>query len=203
MAHPHSPRIGVLALQGAFREHVEALHRCGASPVEIRTAQHLQGLHGLVLPGGESTVMAKLLVEEGLMEPLRAICCSGIRVMATCAGMILLASELPGHEDQPRLGLMDISVRRNAFGRQVDSFVSTLYVKGIDQTGNEAKDCSEPVEAVFIRAPLVERAGPDVAILATVNGAPVAVQQGNWLALSFHPELTADLRFHRWVSNVE
>ena len=200
MSHsPLHPRIGVLALQGAFREHVDALKRCDACPVEIRTRQHLQGLDGVILPGGESTVMARLLSEEGLLEPLRTLCTSGIRVMGTCAGMILLASSLPGHTEQPCLELMDISVRRNAFGRQIDSFVTTLHIKEFDQIGTSSDDRQSPVKAVFIRAPLVERVGLDVAILATVNGAPVAVQQGHLLALSFHPELTEDLRFHRWI----
>lgn len=202
MTRSYSPRIGVLALQGAFQEHVAALKKCGACPVEIRTAKHLQGLNGLVLPGGESTVMAKLLIEGDLLEPLQTLCTSGIRVMGTCAGMILLASEISGHRLQPHLGLVDISVRRNAFGRQINSFATLLPVCGLNQPEKTVDQEQTFVKAVFIRAPVIERAGPAVSILATINNAPVAVRQGNILALSFHPELTEELSFHRWLCNI-
>lgn len=188
-------RIGVLALQGAFREHIKSLERCGADAREIRTLEDLKGLDGVVLPGGESTVMGKLLTEEGLMEPLRELCLSGIPVLGTCAGMILLAKTLPDYPDQPRLGLMDISVIRNAFGRQVDSFECQLDVKGFEADGDDKSQA----HAVFIRAPLVKDTGDGVEVLARVGDHPVAVRTGSLLALSFHPELTSDLRFHRWM----
>ncbi len=187
-------RVGVLALQGAFAEHMQALARCGAEALEVRCLRDLEGLQGLILPGGESTVMGKLLREEGLMEPLTALLRAGLPVLATCAGMILLAGELPDFADQPRLGLMDICVRRNAFGRQKESFTTSLQVHSF------SRDADDLVPAVFIRAPLVERCGPDVQVLALLEGRAVAVAQGNMLALSFHPELTCDLRFHAWLT---
>ncbi len=186
-------RIGVLALQGAFGEHEEALAQCGADVCEIRTLEDLKGVQGLVLPGGESTVMGKLVQEEGLLEPLRTLCRGGMPVLATCAGMILLAADLPDFVLQPRLGVMDISVRRNAFGRQQESFTTFLPVQRFCAG---AEDC---VEAVFIRAPVVERAGAGVEVLACVDGHPVAVLEDSMLALAFHPELTRDLRFHAWL----
>ncbi len=186
--------VGVLALQGAFREHVRALERCGARAREVRDARDLDGIEGLVLPGGESTVMGRLLREEGLMDPVRALLLQGLPVLGTCAGMILLARDLPEHSDQPRLGVMDISVRRNAFGRQVDSFTATL-----DVAEAEGGPAPGPCEAVFIRAPLVEAAGPDVTVLARAEGRPVAVMRASMLAQSFHPELTPDTRYHEWL----
>ncbi len=187
--------VGVLALQGAFREHMRALERCGARVREVRDARDLDGIEGLVLPGGESTVMGRLLREEGLMEPVRTLLLQGLPVLGTCAGMILLARDLPEHSDQPRLGVMDISVRRNAFGRQVDSFTATL-----DVAGAEGGPAPGACEAVFIRAPLVETAGQDVTVLARAEGRPVAVMRDSMLALSFHPELTPDTRFHEWLT---
>ncbi len=188
--------IGVLALQGDFREHALSLERCGACAREIRSLQDLDGIEGLVLPGGESTVMGRLLVEEGLMEPVRALCRSGLPVLGTCAGMILLAKTLPEFPDQPRIGCLDISVVRNAFGRQTDSFSTELAVSGFgdDKTGLVT------VQAVFIRAPVVQDTGNGVEVLATVDGHPVAVRQKNIMALAFHPELTPELRFHRWLA---
>ncbi|MDO4839894.1 MAG: pyridoxal 5'-phosphate synthase glutaminase subunit PdxT [Desulfovibrionaceae bacterium] len=187
--------IGVLALQGDFREHALSLERCGASVREIRTLQDLDGVDGLVLPGGESTVMGRLLTEEGLMEPVRALCRSGMPVLGTCAGMILLAKTLPEFPDQPRIGCLDISVVRNAFGRQTDSFSTELAVSGF---GGDEKG-QRTVQAVFIRAPIVQDTGEGVEVLSCFEGRPVAVRQKNILALAFHPELTPELCFHRWL----
>ncbi len=187
--------IGVLALQGDFREHALSLERCGASVREIRTLQDLDGIDGLVLPGGESTVMGRLLTEEGLMEPVRALCQSGMPVLGTCAGMILLAKTLPEFPDQPRIGCLDISVVRNAFGRQTDSFSTELAVSGF---GGDEKG-QRTVQAVFIRAPIVQDTGEGVKVLSCFEGRSVAVRQKNILALAFHPELTPELCFHRWL----
>ena len=189
-----TPRIGILALQGAFQEHEQAVERCGGQPVEIRNENALVRLDGLILPGGESTTMGKLLVDWNLMESLRSLCRSGIPVLATCAGMILLCREILGHPEQPRIGVLDASVCRNAFGRQVDSFTTRLVLNPFPGTG-----MADSLEAVFIRAPLIERIGGNVECLSMIRGKPVAVRQGNLLALSFHPELTGDLRLHRWL----
>lgn len=185
------PRIGVLALQGDFREHVAALRDCGAVAVPVRRSDDLDGVDGLVIPGGESTTMSHLLREGGLLEPLRARLVSGLPAYGACAGMILLASEILdagviGREAVP-LGGIDITVRRNAFGRQVDSFEGDVSFAGFE----------EPVHAVFIRAPWVERCGPGVQVLASAAGHPVAVRQGRALATAFHPEVTGDRRVHR------
>lgn len=194
-----APRIGVLALQGAFREHIRSLRRCGADAVEIRTRKELDGLSGLVLPGGESTVMGKLLTEWDMMDRLRGLIRDGLPVFGTCAGLILLCTDIIGHPGQPRIGLLDASVRRNAFGRQVDSFTTDLELSPFP--AQPPVDRAAPMRAVFIRAPLIERTGPGVEVLARVNGLPVAVRQGNLLAVSFHPELTDDLRLHQWVAD--
>ena len=186
-----APRIGVLALQGAFREHIQAVQQCGGAPVAIRTIQDMEGLRGLILPGGESTVMGKLLTEWNLMDPVRAFCQSGAPVFGTCAGLILLCKDIAGYPDQPRIGVLDAVVRRNAFGRQVDSFTTELALPSV-----LGKD---PLPAVFIRAPLIESVGPGVEVLARVNELPVAVRQNNILGISFHPELTPDVRLHQWV----
>jgi 5'-phosphate synthase pdxT subunit len=182
------PRVGVLALQGDVREHVRALEQAGAEPVEVRRAGDLDGLDGLVVPGGESTTMGRLLEVFDLLAPLRALVRSGLPVYGSCAGMVLLADEVTGgRPGQPLLGGLDVTVRRNAFGRQVDSFESELAVEGLDA----------PVHAVFIRAPWVERVGDAVEVLAREPGGhPVAVRQGALLATSFHPELTGDARVH-------
>jgi 5'-phosphate synthase pdxT subunit len=186
-----SPRIGVLALQGDVREHVRALTEVGAEPVEVRRPEELADVDGLVLPGGESTTIGKLLELFELLEPLRAAVKTGLPVYGSCAGMILLAEEvLDGRPDQPTVGGLDIAVRRNAFGRQVDSFETDLPLAGVGE-----------VHAVFIRAPWVERTGPGVEVLATVGSGPaagkvVAVRRGPLLATSFHPELTGDSRVH-------
>lgn len=187
---PSHPRIGVLSLQGAFAEHETALRALGAEAVEVRVKRDLDGLEGMVLPGGESTVMGRLLREEGLMDPVRELCLR-VPVLATCAGMILLAARLPGHEDQPRLGIVDMAVLRNAFGRQKESFVTDLEVEGFGECG--------PCRAVFIRAPLVTETGGNVRVLARVDGRAVAVREKRVLALSFHPELGTDTRFHAWL----
>ena len=188
-------KIGVLALQGDFVEHGAVLSRLGTEPVEVRLPAHLEGLDGLIIPGGESTTMARLMADYGLLEPLRAF--AGERpVWGTCAGLILLArraSDLP----LPNLGLMDIAVRRNAFGRQVDSFESDLEVPVLG---------AGPFHAVFIRAPVIDEVGAGVEVLARLpdgvstsnGGQPVAARQGWLLATAFHPELTDDLRLHRY-----
>ena len=186
-------QIGVLALQGDFREHLRVLADCGAEAVKVRTAEDLSGVDGLVIPGGESTTIGMLIQRNGLEAPLQAALAAGLPVLGTCAGMILLAAEvLDGRADQLALGAIDMTVRRNAFGRQVDSFESPVEVPSLP---------GPPVTAVFIRAPWVERVGPDVEVLATVgldSGADriVAVRQGNAVATSFHPEVTDDARFH-------
>jgi 5'-phosphate synthase pdxT subunit len=185
------PRVGVLALQGDVREHLAALREAGADAVPVRRSAELDIVHGLVIPGGESTTMSHLLRELDLLEPLRARLADGLPAYGACAGMILLASEIldagtPGREALPLSGI-DITVRRNAFGRQVDSFEGDVAFDGLD----------DPVHAVFIRAPWVERVGDGVQVLATAAGHPVAVRQGAVLATAFHPEVTTDRRVHR------
>ncbi|UGT45609.1 pyridoxal 5'-phosphate synthase glutaminase subunit PdxT [Nocardia yamanashiensis] len=188
------PTIGVLALQGDVREHVHALAACGAEPVPVRRESELAAVDGLVIPGGESTAISKLLDVFELLEPLKARLRDGLPAYGSCAGMILLASEvLDTRPDMKPLHGIDMTVRRNAFGRQVDSFETDLDFTGLDDG---------PVRAVFIRAPWVERAGDGVEVLATVPSGPaagriVAVRQGNVIATSFHPEVTGDLRVHK------
>jgi 5'-phosphate synthase pdxT subunit len=183
-------RIGVLALQGAFREHIQMLRWLGVEAREVRLPKHLEGLDGLILPGGESTTMGKLAVEYGLLEPLRELAAAGLPMWGTCAGLILLARDV-GRE-QPLIGALDVTVARNAFGRQVDSFEADLRVSVLEEP-------ERPFRAVFIRAPLVTRVGAGVEVLARLgNGQIVAVQQGHLLGTSFHPELTDDDRFHRY-----
>lgn len=184
-------KIGVLALQGDFAEHLAMLKRIGAEGVEVRLPRDLVGLDGLILPGGESTTIGKLAVMYGLMEPLQQL--AQIKpVWGTCAGAIFISKD--ARRDQPLLGLMDITVARNAFGRQVDSFEVDLEVPALT---NKANGQSRPYHAVFIRAPLIERVGSEVEVLAKLpDGRIVAARQGNWLATSFHPELTRDERFH-------
>lgn len=173
-------KIGVLALQGAFREHIEALNRVGAEAVDVRYAHQLEELDGIILPGGESTVMGKLLRLTGIYEPLRKRILDGMPVFGTCAGMILLAKEIDGGET-PHLATMNIKVARNAFGRQIDSFSKAQVIEGIGD---------EPIEMVFIRAPYVLESGEGVEVMAQVDGRTVMVRQGNMLAAAFHPELT-------------
>lgn len=182
------PRVGVLALQGAVREHVEALRDAGADPVAVRLPADMAGLDALILPGGESTAMRRLLDHAGLREPIEALGRRGAPMLGTCAGMILLAKRITDGEE-PVFPMLDLSVRRNAFGRQIDSFETDLDVSGLGDT---------PLHAIFIRAPVVEDAGPGVEVLARdERGRPVAVREGSVLATAFHPELTGDRRFHR------
>lgn len=181
-------KIGVLALQGAFREHRLMLEGCGAQAVEIRKPEELDDVAGLVIPGGESTTIGKLMIEWGLMDKIKSRAKDGMAVYGTCAGMILLAKEIVG-SDQPRLGLMDTVVRRNAFGRQRESFEADMNVPELG---------AEPVTAVFIRAPYIESAGPDVQVMAKVKDNIVIARQGKLLVTAFHPELTNDDRIHRY-----
>ncbi|HTW13459.1 MAG TPA: pyridoxal 5'-phosphate synthase glutaminase subunit PdxT [Solirubrobacteraceae bacterium] len=175
------PLVGVLALQGGFEAHEKVLKRLGARTRQVRVPADLEGLDALILPGGESTVMTLGVEREGLAEPLRAFACSGAPVLGTCAGMIML--------DRVHLGVLDMLAQRNAFGRQLHSFEADFEVEGLD---------GGPVHAIFIRAPWIAERGADVQVLADVDGHPVAVRQGNVLALSFHPELTGEDRLHRY-----
>jgi pyridoxal 5'-phosphate synthase pdxT subunit len=186
---PDTPRIGVLAYQGDVREHLEALAAVGATGVEVRTLAELDTVDGLVVPGGESTVIGKLAARYGLLAPLRGRIAGGLPVLGTCAGMIFLAREVEG-PPQDLLGVLDVRVRRNAFGRQVASFEADVDVKGVD---------GGPVSGAFIRAPWVAETGPEVDVLAELDGKVVAVRQGNQLATAFHPELTGEVRLHRWL----
>ena len=180
-------KIGVLALQGDAREHLRALESSGATPVEVKTVAQLADVDALVLPGGESTTIGKLLDRFQLLGPLRDRANEGMPLFGTCAGLILMANEIVGDQEAPhRLGVMDIGVRRNAYGRQVDSFESELQVSGVDG----------PFTAVFIRAPVIERVGAKVEVLATYDDTPVLVRQGDLVASSFHPEMTGDARLH-------
>lgn len=182
-----TPLVGVLALQGAFAAHERMLRRLGAATRQVRTPADLVGLDGLVLPGGESTTISRLLDTAGLREPLAALMRDGLAVLGTCAGMILVATEvLDGQPEQRAFGAIDLAVRRNGYGRQVDSFETDIDVAGL----------AEPFHAVFIRAPRVERHGEDVAVLAACDDVPVLLRQGRVLVASFHPELTDDPRVH-------
>jgi 5'-phosphate synthase pdxT subunit len=184
-------KIGVLALQGDFAEHQVMLEALGAEVVQVRLAAHLDGLNGLIIPGGESTTIGKLATDFGLMEPLRAFGRQHA-IWGTCAGAIFLSRD--ARRKQPLLGLMDIVVERNAFGRQVDSFEVDMQIPAIAGKGTDA-----PYHAVFIRAPLIESVGKGVDVLAALDdGRIVAARQGKLLATSFHPELTRDDRFHRY-----
>jgi len=182
-------KVGVLALQGASRRHIEALSALGAHAVEVRTPQDLSGIEGIVLPGGESTTMSKLLDLAGLFDPLAERLADGMPAFGTCAGLILLSSSiLDGRADQRSFGALDVDVRRNGFGRQVASFETALAVEGLGGGG---------FPAVFIRAPVIERVGEGVAVLASVDGHAVLCRQGPILAAAFHPELSDDLRLHQ------
>jgi 5'-phosphate synthase pdxT subunit len=181
-------RIGVLALQGAFAAHARVLADLDVEAVEVRTPGDLEGIDALVMPGGESTTMSMLLESSGLFDPLAARLADGLPVFGTCAGMILLATDvLDGRPDQRTFGAVDIVVRRNAYGRQVDSFEADLDVAGL----------ADPFHAVFIRAPGVEQTGHDVEVLATHEGRPVLARQGAVTVASFHPELSGDARLHQ------
>jgi 5'-phosphate synthase pdxT subunit len=180
------PRIGVLAIQGDYAAHAEALEQCGAEPVEVRKPEQLNGLTGLILPGGESTTMLKFLEKRGFFEALHAFCQTR-PVFGTCAGTILLAREVL-HPAQRSLGVLDVAVERNSYGRQIDSAILT----------EETALAGGPLEMVFIRAPRILSAGPQVEVLARRNGDPTLVRQGRVLAATFHPELSHDSRVHRY-----
>jgi 5'-phosphate synthase pdxT subunit len=186
-----APQVGVLALQGDFREHAAVLRGLGANVVHVRRPEELAAVDGLVIPGGESSVMDKLSRTFGLAEPLKDAIASGLPVYGTCAGLIMLADRiLEGIAGQQTLGGLDVAVRRNAFGSQLDSFETDLDVPALGE---------EPVHAVFIRAPIVEELGPRATALAALaDGRVVAVEQGNLLGTSFHPEVTGDIRFHAY-----
>jgi 5'-phosphate synthase pdxT subunit len=180
-------RAGVLALQGDVREHAGILESLGAEVVRVRRPEDLEGIDVLVIPGGESTTIGKLADRYGMVEPLRRAIASGLPTLGTCAGMIFLAASTTETRSQVQLGVLDVVVRRNAFGGQVESSERELVVEGIDG----------PILAVFIRAPWIEKVGEGVDVLAEVDGHPVMVREGNVIATSFHPELTADSRVHR------
>ncbi len=186
-------KIGVLSVQGAVSEHLDQLTRCGADAVAVKKPADLEGLDGLVIPGGESTTIGSLMEQYGLNEAIKQRHQAGLSLFGTCAGMVLLAREiLDGVQNQPRLALMDIKVRRNAFGRQKESFEEPVAVKGIDS----------PVDGVFIRAPIIIEAGPAVEVLASREEGIVAARQGKLLVTSFHPELTDDLRIHCYFMKI-
>jgi 5'-phosphate synthase pdxT subunit len=186
-------RIGVLSVQGAFVEHASLLDSIGVEPVSVRLPEHLDGLAGLILPGGESTTMRKLIDRWGLRAPILELARQGAPILGTCAGMILLASHI-SNGDEPVFGLLDMSVRRNAFGRQLESFEADIEVPVLGDT---------PVHGVFIRAPVVERVADDVDVLARLDdGRVVAVRQRNVLATAFHPELAGEPRFHRLLTTM-
>ncbi|HSK99656.1 MAG TPA: pyridoxal 5'-phosphate synthase glutaminase subunit PdxT [Rubrobacteraceae bacterium] len=180
-------RIGVLALQGDFREHADILERLGVEPVEVRAPEDLEGLAGIIIPGGESTAIGNLMVSSGLLDALRTFFYTGHPVWGTCAGMVLAASATTGLR-QPLLGLMNALVERNGFGRQIHSFEKELDVKGFE----------EPFTGVFIRAPFFEDVGPGVEVLSEIDGRVVAARGENILVTAFHPELTDDPRFHEY-----
>ncbi|MFL5682127.1 MAG: pyridoxal 5'-phosphate synthase glutaminase subunit PdxT [Chloroflexota bacterium] len=186
-------KIGVLAVQGAFAEHINILRQIGVNAVAVRLPSDLDGLSGLILPGGESTTMRKLIDEWGLRQPILELARKGAPLFGTCAGMILLSNDITDG-DEPVFPLLDVSVKRNAFGRQLDSFESELDVPVLGD---------RRVHAVFIRAPVVERVGPDVDVIAQLDdGRVVAVKQGQILATAFHPELSGETRFHRLVATM-
>lgn len=186
-------RIGVLALQGDFREHLAVLAESGVEGIDVRLPRHLDGLDGLIIPGGESTTMTRLMIDYGLWQKLSERIEQGLPVLGTCAGMIVLAKSIDGLE-QPSLGAIDLRVRRNAFGRQVASFEADLPIPELGP---------EPLRAVFIRAPVIEQIGPKVRSLAALpDGRVVAAQEGNVVVAAFHPELTSDRRFHQYFLEI-
>jgi pyridoxal 5'-phosphate synthase pdxT subunit len=190
-------KIGVLALQGAFREHREVLQDLGVQSVEIRLAEDLRGCDGLVLPGGETTTQRKLAQAYGLWNALARLAQQGIPILATCAGLILLARRIDGQTGSS-LAVLDVDVRRNAYGRQVFSFETDLCVPCL----SDASHGTKPFRAIFIRAPRIVRVGEGVSVLAAHQDEPVAVEEGNAIGLAFHPELTPDSRFHRYFLEV-
>ena len=181
-------KIGVLALQGDVREHVRVLEGLGATPVEVKTLAALQDVDGLIIPGGESTTIGKLLDRFGLLEAIQERVAAGMGTFGTCAGMILMAQRVTGSQDAPfRIANLDVTIRRNGYGRQVDSFETDLSLAGLDS----------PIRAVFIRAPVIEEVGEGVEVLASHDGHPVLVRQGSALAASFHPEIAGEDKVHR------
>lgn len=187
-------KIGILAVQGAFREHEKILHTLGADTVQIRLPKQLEGCDGIVIPGGESTAIGKLMRQYDLMDPIRDMATSGMPLFGTCAGMIVMANRIQGGEES-HLGVMDVEVNRNSFGRQKESFETDLDIPVLGP---------DPFPAVFIRAPHITAVGPEVSVLCEYEGRVVAVQQDHYLALSFHPELTGDSRIHQhFLSMVE
>ena len=185
--------IGVLAIQGDFAEHIAVLHRLSVNTREVRLPAQLESLDGLIIPGGESTTLSRLMSIYDLREPIAQMAREGRTVWGTCAGMIMLAREITEQDPVP-LGIMDIGVQRNAFGRQVDSFEQPLSIAGLDH---------KPFHGIFIRAPVIIRVGEEVSVLSSLeDGRPVAVRQGNLLATAFHPELTNDTRVHRYFLHV-
>ncbi|PZM63200.1 pyridoxal 5'-phosphate synthase glutaminase subunit PdxT [Paenibacillus dendritiformis] len=186
--------IGVLALQGAVREHMRSLEAIGVTALAIKHPEQLHEVDGLIIPGGESTTIGKLMRKYGFLEAIGAFAAQGKPLFGTCAGLIVLAKRIIGEggDEEPHLALMDITVRRNAFGRQRESFETDLDVSGVD----------EPVRAVFIRAPLITEAGPGVDVLCKVNEEIVIARQGHLLACSFHPELTDDVNLHRYFADM-
>lgn len=186
-------KIGVLAVQGDFREHVETLRSIGLDAVEVRLPGDLEGIAGLIIPGGESTTMRRLISRWGLVDPILDLARTGVPVYGTCAGMIVLSRRIAGGEE-PILPLLDVTVRRNAFGRQLESFEGDVVVPVLGDV---------PVHGVFIRAPILEEVGPEVDVLARLeDGRIVAVRQGNVLATAFHPELAGETRFHRLLATM-
>lgn len=189
-------RIGVLALQGAFAEHIDIMHKLGVEASPVRLPGELNGLDGLIIPGGESTSILNLMYSFDLAQPLKELAQAGLPILGTCAGMICLARGVSdsGNSNMETLSLMDMDIRRNAFGRQVDSFEAELLVPVLGQ---------EPFHAVFIRAPVIERTGPQVEVLTKLpSGVAVGARQGKLVALAFHPELSNDLRFHRYFLKI-
>ena len=185
--------IGVLAIQGDFIEHINILQTLGVECREIRLPEQLSDVVGLIIPGGESTTLSRLLTRYDLRQPIKQLATDGKPLWGTCAGMIMMASEITENDPVP-LEIMDIGVQRNAFGRQIDSFEQELEITGFDET---------PYHAIFIRAPVIKRVGSGVSIMASLqDGRPVAVQQANLMATSFHPELTKDSRFHTHFLNL-
>jgi len=180
-------KVGVLALQGAVAEHIRSIEQAGATGVIVKRVEQLDVLDGLIIPGGESTTIGKLMRKYDFIDAVRSFSAQGKPIFGTCAGLIVLAERIEG-QDEAHLELMDMTVARNAFGRQRESFETDLPVKGID----------EPIRAVFIRAPLITQVGPEVEVLSTFNGEIVTARQGHLLAASYHPELTDDVRLHEY-----
>ena len=186
-------RIGVLALQGAFTEHISVMQQLGVEASPVRLPNQLGGLDGLIIPGGESTTILELMQSFSLIQPLRELAKAGLPILGTCAGMICLAKKISNH-DRETLAVMDIVVNRNAFGRQIDSFEAELPIPALGD---------KPFPAIFIRAPIIERGGPQIEILTKLpNGVAVAARQGRLVATAFHPELTSDSRFHRYFLEI-